>query len=257
MTKAPVKTTRRVSDITPERLLALNNGSVETTVLTECLAIDFAKLMQNAFPELNPKTYSEMQDAAKTGITNRMARAAQLLLAEQTIILTELNTHISDMIRGWACYYIGQQITLSLPDKLEKIRPLADDSHFGVREWAWLALRNDLIAQPESSFQLLLPWATDRSDKIRRFACEAIRPRGVWCAHFNLLKTQPQLAMPILEALRNDPDIYVQDSVANWLNDASKTTPAWVQALCERWLHESPTAATTRICKRALRSINK
>ena len=257
MTKAPVKSVRRMSDITPERLVVLNNGTAETTVLTECLMVDFAELMQNAFPNIKTTMHSEMQGATKTGIINRMALAAQLLRRENTIQLADLNTHVSDMIRGWACYFIAQQDTLSLTEKLNHIRPLADDHHFGVREWAWLAIRNDLIAQPENSFQLLLPWTTDRSDKIRRFACEAIRPRGVWCAHFNLLKSQPELALPILEALRSDPAVYVQDSVANWLNDASKTTPAWVQALCDRWQHESPTAATNRICKRALRTINK
>lgn len=257
MTKAQIKSMRRMSDITPERLEVLNSGNAETTVLTECLAVDFAKLMQDAFPHISERTCCEMTGAAKTGITNRMALAAQLLLREDNIPLSELSTHTSDMIRGWACYSIAQQNMLSLPEKLEQIRSLADDSHFGVREWAWLAMRGDIIAQPELSFALLQPWTDDPSDKIRRFACEAVRPRGVWCAHFNLLKTQPELALPILEALRNDPAIYVQDSVANWLNDASKTTPQWVQELCARWLRESPTPATARICKRALRTINK
>lgn len=256
MAKTPVKSVRRMSDITPERLVELNSGAAETTVLTECLAIDFAQLMRTAFPDVPAELHQQL-DGSSAGITARMAQAAELLHTHGTIRLSDLNSHPSDTIRGWACYFIAQQQHLALAEKLELIRPLADDHHFGVREWTWLAMRGDLIAQPELSFSLLQSWTNDPSYKIRRYACEAVRPRGVWCAHFNLLKTQPELALPILEALRSDPETYVQDSVANWLNDASKTTPDWVRTLCDRWLQESTSPSTARICKRALRTINK
>lgn len=255
MAKTP--TIRRMSDITSQRITALNSGTVETTVLTECLAVDFAQLMRNTLSFVSPQALHLLSEASKTGITARMTLAAQLLHTHPQTNLEELSKHASDTVRGWACYYIGLQDNMSLAEKLTLIRPLANDSHFGVREWSWLAMRKDIIAQPEETLSLLLPWTKDSSDKIRRFACEAIRPRGVWCAHFTLLKKQPELALPILDALRSDPSVYVQDSVANWLNDASKSSPDWVQTVCDRWLNECNTPATIRICKRALRTINK
>jgi 3-methyladenine DNA glycosylase AlkC len=247
MSKSPLK----ISDISAERLSALHSGTVETTVLTECLAIDFASLMQNAFPTIG-------QDALQTMHEAKDLLAAQLLLASTGgQAIGSLSAHPSDTVRGWACFAIGQLESLALSERLKLIRPLADDPHFGVREWAWLGLREHISSEIDQTIQLLTPWTADPSPYIRRFACEATRPRGVWSAHIKCLKEAPEKALSILTPLRADPAPYVQDSVANWLNDAAKSRPEWVKALCADWLEASTNPATARICKRALRSFSK
>ena len=246
---------RSVKDIPPERLAQLNAGA-EAATLTECLAVDFAALMRNVLPEIGDNALAEIGDNASTGILKRMSIATDVI--ENRLgpsALERLARHPSDTARGWACFMVGNTADMDLSARLDAIRPFADDPHFGVREWSWMAIRPHLAADLDTAIALLSGWTVDSSDRIRRFASEVIRPRGVWCAHISALKKHPEIALPVIEPLRADPATYVQDSVANWLNDASKDRPDWVQALCARWSAESSTPETARICKRALRSI--
>lgn len=247
---------RGVKDIGLDRIAVLNSGTVEAATLTECLAVDFAALMRNVLPEIGEDALVQMEHGAAIGISKRMSLAARLIRGEfGDSALDRLGQHPSDTARGWACFMIGEADDMPLHDRLAVIRRYADDRHFGVREWSWMAVRPHLAAALESAIAMLAEWTADPSERVRRFASEAIRPRGVWCAHIGALRAQPQLALSVLEPLRADPSVYVQTSVGNWLNDAGKDQPDWVQALCAQWSAENQAPATARICKRALRSI--
>ncbi|GIN84164.1 hypothetical protein J6TS2_05500 [Heyndrickxia sporothermodurans] len=79
----------------------------------------------------------------------------------------------------------------------------------------------------------------------------------MWTKHIELLKNEPHKALPILNLLHSDSSKYVQDSVGNLLNDASKTQPEWVINQCEKWLKNSDTKETVRIIKKAKRTLVK
>jgi 3-methyladenine DNA glycosylase AlkC len=245
------KGARRMADIPAQLLAALNDGSAESQSLTEGLAIDFATLMQAVCPGVDVSPLQQGQ-----GITRRMAVAGQILYDQGGLsALPPWMGHQSDTVRGWAAYAIAACPDLPLDQRLTLLRPLADDPHFGVREWAWLAVRPHCLPRMVDAIGLLVPWTHEASPFLRRFASELTRPRGVWCSHSASLRADPALGLPILQPLRNDPEKYVQDSVANWLNDAGKDHPQWLRDLAGQWDQDSPHAATRRILKRGMRSL--
>ncbi|MFT3803561.1 MAG: DNA alkylation repair protein [Burkholderiaceae bacterium] len=246
----------RAADIPADVLLALSRGEMQSATLAECMALDQAQLMRAVFRGLSAKALEEVDAACKLGVLKRMSRIGAVLWdALGTEGIEACRMHGADTVRGWACFMIGARPGLQLSARLDAIRPLADDGHFGVREWAWMAMRAHLAGELDASIAHLARWTSSPSERLRRFASEALRPRGVWCAHIVPLKREPGRALPILTPLRADPSVYVQDSVANWLNDAAKDQPDWVRDLCAGWLRAAPADATRRICQRALRRL--
>jgi 3-methyladenine DNA glycosylase AlkC len=241
--------------IPPATLAALNEGRIAAATLSECLAVDHAALLRAAVPGLPAGALETAASLAGAGITRRMAAVADLLLAHAPAALGALAVHPSDTVRGWAAFAVGRAPGLDLASRLSAIRPFAEDPHFGVREWAWLAARPHIAAEIAEAIRLLAPWTGSPSASLRRFAVEATRPRGVWASHIPELKREPSLGVKLLHPLRADPAVYVQDSVANWINDAAKDHPDWARALCAAWRAEGPVPATLRICNRALRSL--
>lgn len=248
----------RRADISADLLDQLNAGTAASATLAEGLAVDFAALLVAAVPDTPAESVEIVRGMAGQGITRRMDAVGELLLRHLTLDgLPRVAEHASDTVRGWACYVIGRAPKLKLKARLDLLQPLADDRHFGVREWAWMALRPHIANNVPHAVKLLAPWAEHASPNVRRFASEVTRPRGVWCSHIEALKQNPELALALLEPLKADPAKYVQDSVGNWLNDAAKSQSAWVKELCARWQKESAGDATARICQRALRNAGK
>jgi 3-methyladenine DNA glycosylase AlkC len=238
------------------RRVQISRGEIETRNLSECLAVDFVTLFGALFPDAPRSAISTVSAAGRLGILARMDAVAGVLFETYGAdVVALLQSHASDTARGWGAFVVGRLPQLGLLRRLAMIKTFADDEHFGVREWAWMAVRKQISSQIEASIEALVPWAEDPSPKIRRFASESTRPRGVWAAHIPVLKKTPEIALPILEPLRADSERYVQDSVANWLNDAAKSQPQWVRQICKRWEQSSRSDATAYITKRAQRSL--
>jgi 3-methyladenine DNA glycosylase AlkC len=255
----------RIALIPAEVLEALNDGRIPTVNLNEFLAIDLDRLARCVAAQIGLDPRAERLEDALAMLPSfkpikrheHVARALYDLTADRPdrdAVAQAIASHPSDVARSWAAQWVLFS-SLPLDRKLAAVRRFAADPHFGVREIAWMAVRDEVAGAVHESVRRLAEWVVDPDPNIRRFASELTRPRGVWCAQIELLKAQPWHGLPLLEPLKADPSRYVQNSVANWLNDAAKTQPQWVDDLCARWERASRHPATHYIVRRARRSI--
>jgi len=259
------KPARRLADVPAEVREGLAVGLLSTANLTEWLSVDRPRLAANTLSQLLDAAHwkrlnHELQLWPKLSALKYSQRLGALLACElhpKSEAWKRLAQHSSDVIREWAACCVGYRADISLPQKMRWIRPMADDLNAGLREIAWISLRNDIARDPRESILALIPWTKEKSERLRRFASEVTRPCGVWCNHITAFKQEPELGLPILEPLRSDSAKYVRDSVGNWLNDASKTKPEFVRRIAERWQRESPTPQTEAIVRRGLRTLRK
>jgi len=256
------------SGVPKEVRTLLDLGLIETVNLAEWLVVDQESLARNVFQKENwgflLQPLEESFSLLKIKTAPKKMEVLGMVLAQGfpakapfENALRSLKEHRSDVVRSWACFMIGKRSELSLQESLKRIQPLAADGNMSVREAAWLAIRPKIMTQLGEALRLLMGFSLHRDANIRRFASEITRPRGVWCNHIPALKDNPELGLTLLEPLRSDDSIYVRNSVGNWLNDASKTKPGWVQDVCKRWEKESPTKETAYIIRRGLRTLRK
>lgn len=226
----------------------LSSGRLDTANFMEQFALDVDVLLAKRLPEV------AVQGALNhVPIKHRLTIAGERLahVCPPSDIYDRVRSEC-DTIRAIGALAIG--VSDLLPSaRLRLLRRFADDSHFAVREWAWIGLRDSLGDGVLDLVPLLTAWAKDPSERVRRYSCEVIRPRGVWCRHLTYHGRDLTAGLPVVEQLRTDSSRYVQVSVGNWLNDACRLEPAWVINLCSQWQQED--AIPNLIVRRALRSV--
>lgn len=101
---------------------------------------------------------------------------------------------------------------------------------------AEFSMRPFLIRWPERTLARLLEWTRDPDPHVRRLCSEGSRPRLPWAMRIPSFVKDPRPVLPILEALKDDTDLYVRRSVANHLGDIAKDHPDLAFEICGRWL---------------------
>jgi len=117
------------------------------------------------------------------------------------------------------------------------------------------AVRPFIIKDEARMMAQMRAWAEHENEHVRRLASEGCRPALPWAMALNSFKRDPTPVLPILERLKTDPSAYVRKSVANNLNDISKTHPDLVARLAVEW--HGKDALTDWIVKHGCRTLLK
>jgi 3-methyladenine DNA glycosylase AlkC len=217
------------------------------------LAADFSKL----YPEFPQKKFlkSVLEGLADRSLNERMRHASVCLhdCLPDFPQAIEIILQVAPAYRGYISIlfpdYVGQygksHPALSL--KALKVLTTYGSAEFAIREF----LRTDL----KGTLAEMYKWSKDKDHHVRRLASEGSRPRLPWSFQLPQIASNPELIRPILEQLKNDPELYVRKSVANHLNDFSRIDPDWMLSVVSSWDLKDPNTAW--IVKHACRTLIK
>ncbi len=116
-------------------------------------------------------------------------------------------------------------------------------------------VRPFIIKHEERMMAQMYTWSKHENEHIRRLASEGCRPQLPWGQALVKYKKDPTPIRPILEQLKTDSSLYVRKSVANNLNDISKTHPDLVTKIAKDWYGENE--YTNWIVKHGCRTLLK
>jgi 3-methyladenine DNA glycosylase AlkC len=202
-----------------------------------------ASFRQAALDGLEPlgimKRGQHLARALRQFLPDKYAVATEILLASLTPPLTRTDDN------GLAVFFYLPHISFVAEYGLEPKENGGQDPfeismyaqyELTKRFSAEFSIRPFLIRQQERTLSRLLEWTSDPDPHVRRLCSEGTRPRLPWAIRIPAFIANPAPVIPILEALKDDPNLYVRRSVANHLGDIAKDHPETVFAICDRWL---------------------
>lgn len=205
----------------------------------EPLYRSLAALLQSASPKFDPKRFLA---STLDGLTERslMQRMHQTTLAVDSALPGTFRQKIATLQKiapkighNFISIFLSDFVaTFGLDDPDFSLQSLHHFTRFGSAEFA---VRPFIQHDPDRTLKVMHVWTADPSEHVRRLASEGSRPRLPWGLRLQSLVQNPDPTGPILDALRDDPSLYVRKSVANHLNDITKDHPHWVLERLTTW----------------------
>lgn len=159
-----------------------------------------------------------------------------------------------NITNGWLQWPVGKFIAdYGLPHFETAMQAMIELTQRFSSEFA---VRPFIEHQQNKTLDRLLQLTAHPSAHVRRWCSEGSRPLLPWGKKLKALQQDPSPVWPILEALKDDPERYVQTSVANHLNDIAKQHPDQVVSRCGIWIQNAGPARKW-IVKHGLRTLIK
>jgi len=196
-------------------------------------AFDQAAFRRRASRKLNTLEFAQrvqqFSDALRATLPDEVPEALHILNRSLPSVLPDCEA-VTD---GWLQWPLGQFIAdHGVPHLDESVQVMVELTQ---RFSAEFAVRPFVEQYPEAVFERLLKLTAHDSPHVRRWCSEGVRPRLPWGRKLVFLCDDPGPLWPILDALRDDDELYVRRSVANNLNDIAKDHPDLVIQHCQRW----------------------
>lgn len=169
------------------------------------------------------------------------ARGRQLTLSMGKYLPTDYQTALDILDKvalrydGWGLFSFPDFVEVYGQDEEKWDISMSALAKYTERTSSELAVRPFIIKHEKRMMAQMYEWSKHENEHLRRLASEGCRPALPWGIALNSFKKDPAPVLPILEQLKIDPSAYVRKSVANNINDISKTHPDLIVKLAKDW----------------------
>lgn len=208
--------------------------------------------------ELGDKSYSEKMAVFTHAFDQFLPEYLDTLSVFQGILGNELSSFAVMYSDGAYLAPVGKYVETHAAEREEYFLPSAAFIYELTKRYTGeFAMRPLIRVNPERAMAKLSEWSLDKSAYVRRLSSECMRPNLPWAKRLTEAVSRFEDYSHILDNLKNDPDPYVQRSVANNLNDLYKYDPEKADIIVRRWSDGTPSPATLRIIRHGTRSLRK
>jgi 3-methyladenine DNA glycosylase AlkC len=198
--------------------------------------------IKNAMTDIEPLSITQrgkhIAEAMRKYLPENYSEAIQIILKSLTPPLEKTDGNgLATMFYMPHCSYIAKY---GLDPKLNGAKDPFDISmeaqyEITQRFTCEFSIRPFIIEQQDRTMEVLYRWMNDENPHVRRLCSEGTRSRLPWAGRIPAFINDPKPVLPILEQLKNDPDLYVRRSVANHIGDIAKDHIDLAFDICEQW----------------------
>ena len=233
-------------------ILYLEDLSNKLMAVTDCFD-------RKKFFELTKDKIDELEFNARQELIAHALKASfdieypVLLSVFSQILGKELRGNSGAFSEGWWLWPIGKYVEFYGEEYFEE--SIAFSKELTKRFTSEYCMRPLIKKYPIKSLEMLKEWSQDEHERVRRLSSECLRIRLPWSKKLYTALDYFEDYFEILDHLKNDPDKYIQKSVANNLNDLYKEAPDRFEWILSKWKSESPSKECEWIMKHGSRNV--
>ena len=233
-------------------ILYLEDLSNKLMAVTDCFD-------QEKFFELTKDKIDELEFNARQELIAHALKASfdieypVLLSVFSQILGKELRGNSGAFSEGWWLWPIGKYVELYGEEYFEE--SIAFSKELTKRFTSEYCMRPLIKKYPIKSLEMLKEWSQDEHERVRRLSSECLRIRLPWSKKLYTALEYFEDYFEILDHLKNDPDKYIQKSVANNLNGLYKESPDRFEWILSKWESENPSKECEWIMKHGSRNV--